>query len=150
MGKSLDNGLSRRDALKLLGAAAGASVLANLPSRWSTPQSVAGVLPAHAATSCTRVFEARYPEQWLILLHYTVAPTFKSPAGAAPFIMRWECTEGCLKAHFFGDWEFTFPDGTKVTGPTSPPEGSTIYINLATGVYGIDLPPEDAQCTWEP
>ena len=43
--------LSRRDALKLLGAAAGASVLANLPSKWSTPRSVAGVLPAHAQTS---------------------------------------------------------------------------------------------------
>jgi hypothetical protein len=43
--------LSRRDALKLLGAAAGASVLANLPSEWSTPQLTAGVLPAHAQTS---------------------------------------------------------------------------------------------------
>jgi hypothetical protein len=43
--------LSRRDALKLLGAAAGASVLANLPSKWSTPQLAAGVLPAHAQTS---------------------------------------------------------------------------------------------------
>jgi hypothetical protein len=43
--------LSRRDAIKLLGAAAGASVLANLPSKWSTPQLAAGVLPAHAQTS---------------------------------------------------------------------------------------------------
>jgi hypothetical protein len=43
--------LSRRDALKLLGAAAGASVLANLPSKWSTPELTAGVLPAHAQTS---------------------------------------------------------------------------------------------------
>ena len=51
MTQPTDKQLSRRDALKLLGAAAGASVLANLPSKWSTPQSVAGVLPAHAATS---------------------------------------------------------------------------------------------------
>jgi hypothetical protein len=43
--------LSRRDALKLLGAAAGATVLANLPSKWSTPALTAGVLPAHAQTS---------------------------------------------------------------------------------------------------
>jgi hypothetical protein len=43
--------LSRRDALKLLGAAAGASVLANLPSKWSTPELTAGVLPVHAQTS---------------------------------------------------------------------------------------------------
>ena len=47
--------LSRRDALKLLGAAAGATVLANLPSKWSTPALTAGVLPAHAQTSCTMV-----------------------------------------------------------------------------------------------
>jgi hypothetical protein len=43
--------LSRRDALKLFGAAAGATVLANLPSKWSTPALTAGVLPAHAQTS---------------------------------------------------------------------------------------------------
>ena len=43
--------LSRRDALKFLGAAAGATVLANLPANWSTPELVAGVLPAHAQTS---------------------------------------------------------------------------------------------------
>jgi len=43
--------LTRRDALKILGAAAGASVLANLPSKWSTPELTSGVLPAHAQTS---------------------------------------------------------------------------------------------------
>ncbi len=43
--------LSRRDALKILGAAAGASVLANLPSKWTKPELAAGVLPAHAQTS---------------------------------------------------------------------------------------------------
>jgi hypothetical protein len=44
--------LSRRDALKVLGAAAGATALANLPAKWTTPKLEAGVLPAHAATSC--------------------------------------------------------------------------------------------------
>ena len=43
--------LSRRDAIKLLGAAAGAVALANLPSKWSKPELVSGVLPAHAQTS---------------------------------------------------------------------------------------------------
>ena len=47
--------LSRRDALKLLGAAAGASVLANLPSKWNTPEIASGVLPAHAQTSCADI-----------------------------------------------------------------------------------------------
>ena len=47
--------LSRRDAIKLLGAAAGATVLANLPSKWNKPELASGVLPAHAQTS-TSVF----------------------------------------------------------------------------------------------
>ena len=44
--------ITRRDAIKLLGAAVGATALANLPSRWSKPELVSGVLPVHAQTSC--------------------------------------------------------------------------------------------------
>ena len=47
--------LSRRDALKIIGAAAGASVLASLPSKWTKPELAAGVLPAHAQTSISPV-----------------------------------------------------------------------------------------------
>ena len=43
--------ISRRDAIKLLGAAVGATALANLPSKWNKPELVSGVLPAHAQTS---------------------------------------------------------------------------------------------------
>ncbi len=43
--------MSRRDAMKILGAAAGASVLAGLPSKWSKPELAAGALPAHAQTT---------------------------------------------------------------------------------------------------
>lgn len=45
--------LSRRDAIKVLGAAAGASVLATLPTKWTKPELIAGALPAHAQTSAT-------------------------------------------------------------------------------------------------
>ena len=47
--------LSRRDAIKLLGAATGATLLANLPSKWSKPELSSGVLPAHAQTSISPV-----------------------------------------------------------------------------------------------
>jgi hypothetical protein len=43
--------VSRRDAMKILAAVAGAAALANLPSKWSTPELATGVLPAHAQTS---------------------------------------------------------------------------------------------------
>ena len=44
--------LSRRDAFKILGATLGATVLANLPSKWSKPEVISGVLPAHAQSTC--------------------------------------------------------------------------------------------------
>jgi hypothetical protein len=43
--------ISRRDAIKILAAAAGATALANLPVKWETPDLEVGVLPAHAQTS---------------------------------------------------------------------------------------------------
>ena len=43
--------LSRRDAIKLIGATAGASALANIPSKWSKPTLAGGMIPAHAQTS---------------------------------------------------------------------------------------------------
>jgi hypothetical protein len=51
MNKITSKKLSRRDAIKLLGAATGATLLANLPSKWSKPSLMSGVLPAHAQTS---------------------------------------------------------------------------------------------------
>lgn len=51
--------ISRRDAIKLLGAVTGASLLANLPSKWSTPELVSGVLPAHAQTSGFTILRQR-------------------------------------------------------------------------------------------
>jgi hypothetical protein len=43
--------LSRRDAMKILGAAIGAAALADLPSKWDKPELLSGVLPAHARQS---------------------------------------------------------------------------------------------------
>jgi len=43
--------ITRREAIKVLGAAAGASLLANIPAKWSKPELTGGALPAHAQTS---------------------------------------------------------------------------------------------------
>ncbi|MCZ2127942.1 MAG: twin-arginine translocation signal domain-containing protein [Anaerolineales bacterium] len=43
--------VSRRDAIKILTAAAGAVALANIPDKWIKPDADFGVLPAHAQTS---------------------------------------------------------------------------------------------------
>ena len=46
------NKLSRREAIKILGAATGASLLANIPAKWSKPEVTGSQLPAFAQTSC--------------------------------------------------------------------------------------------------
>jgi hypothetical protein len=51
MTKTSPKKLSRRDAMKILAAAAGATTLANLPTQWSKPGLEVGVLPVHAQTS---------------------------------------------------------------------------------------------------
>ena len=50
--------ISRRDALKILTAVAGGAVLANIPSKWTKPELIAGVLPAHAQTSVAHTLAA--------------------------------------------------------------------------------------------
>ena len=43
--------LSRRDAIKIISATTGASLLANLPAKWSKPELKGSKIPAHAQTS---------------------------------------------------------------------------------------------------
>ncbi|HSR31409.1 MAG TPA: twin-arginine translocation signal domain-containing protein [Anaerolineae bacterium] len=155
MSQPTDKRLSRRDALKLLGAAAGASVLANLPSKWSTPQLTAGVLPAHAQTTCTRIFQAIAAtgaagnRVWQYVEPSYVSQEGIFPASAAEFLapppsgwtVRWECKDGCLQIDFKGTWSLSFPDGTG-TGVLN----QTLFANLTTGAYGVDEPPEEEGC----
>jgi len=78
--------LSRRDALKILAAAAGAVTLANLPSKWNTPELTAGVLPAHAQTSmalvCDPPFYLYIPPQYLPVYAYGYLGTTFPGVGA--------------------------------------------------------------------
>ena len=55
--------ISRRDALKILTAVAGGAVLANIPSKWTKPELLAGVLPAHAQTSGGQIGRASCRER---------------------------------------------------------------------------------------
>jgi hypothetical protein len=68
--------LSRRDAVKVLGAALGAVALANLPPEWSKPEIAAGTLPAHAQASTTTSV-------------ITCAPDWPLLAGVYPFTSDW-------------------------------------------------------------
>ena len=158
MTQPTDKNLSRRDALKLLGAAAGASVLANLPSKWSTPRLTAGVLPAHAQSSCY-FFEAEKAtsiSSTNVVLKY-VEPSFVGPEATFPtepglggvffapinWKLRWECKQGCLQISFDGEWEFVFPDGS--TGGVTD---NMVYVDLTAGLHGINETPQGSECEW--
>ncbi len=81
--------LSRRDALKLLAAAAGAAAISNLPPAWSKPELQVGVLPAHAQTSITHLLGTPVPPQEIdlgqsycwdgIIIRFTAAITPPTP-----------------------------------------------------------------------
>lgn len=138
--------VSRRDAIKLLGAAAGAAMLANVPTKWSKPSLMSGVLPAHAQTSCfslvvdvvsatTNTFvgsiNGPYPDEVL-------------GDGFAGSSMRWYCQDECLLMDatvlngLAMTWTFTTLAGqfTVVWDDNTP--SHTISINLGTGAYAVD------------
>lgn len=89
MTRSRPSKLSRRDALKLLAAAAGGATLANLPPQWSKPELQVGVLPAHAQTSILHVLGTPFPPQEIdlgqsycyegIIIRFTAAITPPTP-----------------------------------------------------------------------
>lgn len=130
--------LSRRDAIKLLGAAAGATVLANLPSRWSTPEFTAGVLPAHAQTSATSA-----PACEGLALTATIAAivgtgnVFSDPVpdltsgsqNAQGYTMSWNCGDRCillLVSADGGEGDATI----RLTGTVVRPDSSTSAFDL--------------------
>ncbi len=83
--------LSRRDAIKLLGAAAGASMLANLPSKWSTPELTSGVLPAHAQTSTVLATLQCSPDIFPFITLTFLSTVTINPA-LDGIMMRWNVT----------------------------------------------------------
>jgi hypothetical protein len=149
--------LSRRDALKLLGAAAGATVLANLPSRWSTPELTAGVLPAHAQTSgCTSglqiyVQSTSVQDGTPVLELFT--PTTPPDAselvwGAPGSSLSWDCDPPCIlfmtriqSGSGIGSFGFMITVGDQpgfvrfIGNNDSISDSYWIYVNAATGAY---------------
>jgi hypothetical protein len=133
--------LSRRDALKVLGAAAGATALANLPAKWTTPKLEAGVLPAHAQSSCFGL-EIRASGASASFL-FPGVPDADSVSGTNPKIWTWfsshcECVilelilyEGSMH------WETSNSAGAGPQGDLSLPNPGEIdlYIgsNMGTG-----------------
>jgi hypothetical protein len=158
--------LSRRDAIKLLGAATGAAALANLPSKWSKPELATGVLPAHAQQSTMNAVCTQYS-----LTAQFIAPTngdFGSggPSGGVVLnvnpdtgpnttpvvgdLYTWNCTHtGC----FFGTFNlnpasgggnpvltllFTTISQTRTVTWNAANLSHTVSVNFDTGAIAVD------------
>lgn len=126
--------LSRRDAIKLLGAAAGASVLANLPSKWNTPEIARGVLPAHAQTSsilhtltCDPDESVVEPDSSQYLSGVTISPT------TLGIVMRWTMTLDNVILDNGAD-PITGTVATDATGYASVLTPPVTIINFALGI----------------
>lgn len=152
--------VSRRDAIKLIGAAAGAAALANLPSKWSKPELVSGVLPAHAQTSCAAVtFEI------LTLSPNNIdgitagiitgpSPDFSSGDGGTGSIVGWSCQSGCLA--FYLELSTATDASIRITTLSHTftivlNAGYTradFLIDLGSGVYALDFAPSSFACSW--
>jgi len=145
--------LSRRDAIKLLGAAAGASVLANIPAKWSKPSLASGVLPVHAQTSCIALSQITIfgSNSWA---NFIIEGPLPSVAGANGYY-GWYCQDTCLQLRL----DNLFPDIPSRIQFTTLTQQFTldfdqqmsihnVLVNLGTGDYALDFVGTAGRCTW--
>ena len=152
--------LSRRDAIKLLGAAAGAAALANLPAKWSKPELVSGVLPAHAQSTaaCTEVAASFTINANGVITNYIfwlngLGDGSGNLSGSQSYSNSYPCGPGCLRIYAFAQNPApgptieltTFSQGT-ITIPFAL--GVNILVDLSTGQYSTTLGQTVGGCDW--
>jgi len=143
--------ITRREAIKILGATAGASLLANLPSKWSTPELIGGYIPAHAQTSNCPVGTSSMvvtitgnSPNILIGTNGTFSILGEFPTGRQ-YIFG--CQDVCfgLAITSYGDFPFTVLavlDGVQIYSNTFPTTNFvSINVDGSTGAFGINSSP---------
>jgi len=149
--------LSRREAIKILGAATGASLLANIPAKWSKPELTGSNLPAFAQTSCLPV----RADIILATTHITGSiidgplETFTNWNGFVPTYALWDCQDDCLQLAFSlnnpaltGTVRITTNWGQVdlVMNNSNPADGILIY--LGTGEFDVTGTGNPGGCSW--
>lgn len=155
MSEETKKNLSRRDILKVLGAASGAAVLANLPAKWSSPELAVGVLPAHAQTSLCYALTIE-------LVDTDGSAFFQSfqtpPDEVDGDFLRWYCQEGCADLDIWAEGDGVTFITVRITtlagtfehteyagegGPYFP-----LLVDLATGAYSMNFAISVGSCGW--
>jgi len=151
--------LSRREAIKIVGAAAGASLLANIPAKWSKPELTGASMPAHAQTSSVYTYGDAgdsCPDFALIarITGVSGSPRGMGSSGSPSPIegagvrnqvddtISWDCSPACIKV-----WAEAENVGASVTvqftvmGTVLPdvtvtyPNWFGIHLDSSTGLY---------------
>ena len=138
------NKLSRREAIKILGTATGASLLANIPAKWSRPEVTGSQLPAFAQTSCGSLLVEITETDGTVSLN--------ANSGWDDIKGQISCRTGCfdfvvsINSGTYADIQITTlaggPYPYSVTGV-----GSQFLVNLDTGEIGQDGEPVNG-CSW--
>lgn len=139
MGNKPSKEISRRDAIKILAAVAGATALVNLPDKWTKPGMEVGVLPAHAQTS--------------LALH-TLAAGLDDPA--ANFCLAFDSTVTIsppVSAGILMRYVITPGAGVTITSPAAltgtAPTDATGVATLSISVDGASVVPgRTVTVTW--
>jgi len=147
------NKLSRREAIKILGAATGASLLANIPAKWSKPEVTGSTLPAFAQTSCIALFVAVTNADGLapsVVGIVSVIPNVDTLSSAT-----WYCQPGCnfmtfsLTAGTFAEMLFETPAESVTFTLNAGNSPVRVLVDLASGAIGINNSPNPVgACAW--
>jgi len=164
--------INRRDAIKLISAAAGASVVANLPSKWSKPELASAAMPVHAQASCdvtvtvTMVYQnvdqqlclnqGPAPAQQIgdINIDFS-SPTCATTGNILSYQAIWTCQTGCLQLFFNGvdpdnyRWAVSIATPGSSNGITFSDATSinNLVVDLSTGEYQTDFDTHST-CSW--
>jgi len=145
--------LNRRDAIKLIGAAAGASALANLPAKWSKPFLTGGVLPAHAQTSCYALTIEVISGGYLFFIGASerVFPNeITEPSPSNYSYLGWYCQTGCAE-FIIGSGTSSLVEIMTISGPFTIILNNSfeyVLVDLATGAHALGLTGSAGTCNW--
>lgn len=156
--------LSRRDAMKALGAALGATALATLPPEWSKPALAASQLPEHARQSvCYAVYiEVLAADGTLAFAPLSFPaplPDVFSTAQPTPITtgdyLGWYCQDGCWTGHLIliNATSASVQITTIAHQFTLNLDGNNkvsydVLVNMGTGEYTLDGAGSAGTCVW--
>ena len=130
--------LSRRDAIKLLGAAAGAAALANLPSKWSKPELVSGVLPAHAQSTSLGLSILSCDLTLVVGSGVWSSSPTVGPL-PLPFSIPMKFTLTFVNMHFASGSDPQSPNPYVNNWNLDPTTGQTVFVNNSNGLLPGDI-----------